>query len=515
MFRLILDDSPIMASVIGIPGYEDRMRDWSEEGDQALRARAADIVDRAAADTEEDPVTRAVIVDQAHSLIATIDSRIVEHVVAEGFFGPVGSLFTMLPLIDAAPRLPKIPEYLRQVADRLRTEDRYPLSRHVATAVAHVERYLASPVAKWEESNSELVRAAFAEYRDVLRDEIAPHGRPDDEAGLCWLPDGERNYARLVERYTTTKHTPEQLHQIGLDLIAKLREEYVEIGSKVFGLDTVEEVFEKLRTDTSLRWPDEQSMIDAARLSITRAEEAAPQWFGRVPSTRCQVEFVPEAEQDIAPLAYYVDPAPDGSRPGTYFLNPKGATERHRSLSDAIAFHEAVPGHHFQIELSKELDLPDIRKYAFIDAYLEGWALYTERLADEMGLYTDDLARIGMLTQDAMRAGRLVVDTGIHAFGWSRQRAIDFLLENTVMSPVEVEAEIDRYIEVPGQALAYMVGRLEIQRLRDQASATMGDRFDIREFHDLVIGGGPLPLAVLADVVTAWSSPAPSSSSST
>jgi uncharacterized protein (DUF885 family) len=359
------------------------------------------------------------------------------------------------------------------------------------------------------------VRAAFAEYRDVLANEVLPHGRDDDHAGICWLPDGRRNYELLVERYTTTKHTPEQLHQIGLNLIAKLREEYVQIGSKVFGLHTVEEIFEKLRSDRSLCWPDEQAMIDAARESIVRAEEAAPRWFGRLPSTRCHVEFVAEADQDTAPLAYYVDPALDGSRPGTYFLNPKGATERHRALSDAIAFHEAVPGHHFQIALAQELDLPDLRKYAFIEAYLEGWALYTERLADEMGLYTDDLARIGMLTQDAMRAGRLVVDTGLHAFGWSRQRAIDFLLENTVMSPVEVEAEIDRYIEVPGQALAYMVGRMEIQRLRDQASSAMGDRFDIREFHDLVLGGGPLPLAVLADVVTAWSSPAPSSASST
>ncbi|GLZ34013.1 hypothetical protein Lesp02_62010 [Lentzea sp. NBRC 105346] len=513
LFILLLDNDPFVGALLGLPGYDDRVQDVSVAAQSANRRRATEILGRA--DEETDPVTRAVIVQQANAMITTIDARLVEHTVADALSAPVAMLFSLLPMVDNTKRLPLVPAFVRQAAGRLRDTDRHPLTRHVHNAVAQLDAYLAGPVAQWEASNPDVVRTAMAEFRDVLRTEIAPVGRDDDKAGICWLPEGEANYARLVERYTTTKRTPEELHRLGLDLIAKLREEYVEIGSRVFGLRTVDEVFDRLRTDPALRWRDEQEMMDKARGVIVRAEKVAPQWFGKLPSSSCHVAFVPEADRGSAPIAYYVDPSLDGTRPGTYFVNPKNATERDRTVAEAVAFHEAVPGHHFQLALAQQLDLPDLRKYAFIEAYLEGWGLYAERLADEMGLYSDDVARLGMLTQDAMRAGRLVVDTGMHAFGWSRRRAIDYLRTNTVMAPVEIEAEIDRYIEVPGQALAYMVGRMEIQRLRAQAEAAMGDRFDIKEFHDLVLGGGPLPLDALADVVTGWSSPAPSSSAST
>src|SRR5690349_2979423 len=195
----------------------------------------------------------------------------------------------------------------------------------------------------------------------------------------------------------------------------------------------------------------------------------------------------------------------DGSRPGVYWVNPLGVTERSRTQSETTAFHEGVPGHHYQTTLAADTELPNIRKFAFIDAYLEGWGLYTERLADEMGLYSSDEARLGMLGLDAMRAGRLVVDTGLHAFGWSRQKAVDYLRENTVMPEPEINSEIDRYIEAPGQALAYMVGRLEILRLRAEARAAMGSKFDIRAFHDLVLENGAVPLSTLGNLVTAWS----------
>jgi uncharacterized protein (DUF885 family) len=198
-------------------------------------------------------------------------------------------------------------------------------------------------------------------------------------------------------------------------------------------------------------------------------------------------------------------PSLDGKRPGVYFANTYQAHERGRQTSEATAFHEAVPGHHFQQAISLELTgLPLLRRCADVNAYAEGWGLYCERLADEMGLYSGDVDRLGMLTLDSMRAGRLVVDTGLHSKGWSRQQAIDYLMTNTPMAPVEIVAEVDRYIAAPGQALSYMVGRLEIQRLRAEAARTLGDRFDIRAFHDLVLGGGPLPLSVLDQVVTRW-----------
>jgi uncharacterized protein (DUF885 family) len=195
----------------------------------------------------------------------------------------------------------------------------------------------------------------------------------------------------------------------------------------------------------------------------------------------------------------------DGTRPGVYYANTDQVTERFRHQCECTAFHEAVPGHHFQLSIALELpDLPVLRRIADVNAYSEGWGLYTERLADEMGLYSSDFARLGMLTADSMRAGRLVVDTGLHAKGWSRAQAVEFLSANTPMAAVEIESEVDRYIAYPGQALSYMVGRLEIQRIRADAEAALGDRFDIRGFHDVVLGNGPLPLSVLAEVVRDW-----------
>jgi uncharacterized protein (DUF885 family) len=198
-------------------------------------------------------------------------------------------------------------------------------------------------------------------------------------------------------------------------------------------------------------------------------------------------------------------PALDGSRPGIYFANTHNVTERDRHVCEATAFHEAVPGHHFQLTIAMELEeLPLLRRIQAPNSYAEGWGLYTERLAFEMGLYSDDVALLGMLTLDSMRAARLVVDTGLHAKGWSKEQAVQYMLDFTPMVPVEIESEVDRYIADPGQALAYMVGRLEILRIRREAEAALGDAFDIRAFHDTVLGSGGLPMGVLDDVVKAW-----------
>jgi uncharacterized protein (DUF885 family) len=254
-----------------------------------------------------------------------------------------------------------------------------------------------------------------------------------------------------------------------------------------------------------MRWRDGEELLEAARAAITRAEKAAPQWFGVLPSQGCTVQPVPDTEAPGAPAAYYLPPALDGSRPGIYFANTYKAQERDRHIAEAVAFHEAVPGHHFQLTRAQELtDLPLLRRLSPFTAYAEGWGLYAERLADEMGLYSGDVARLGMLAEDSVRAARLVVDTGLHAKGWSRQRVVDFLRANTTMSDVEIRTETDRYISAPGQALAYMTGRLEIQRIRAGAEQALGDRFDIRAFHDTVLGSGALPLSVLDEVVRAW-----------
>jgi len=238
---------------------------------------------------------------------------------------------------------------------------------------------------------------------------------------------------------------------------------------------------------------------------VTRAEAAVPQWFGRLASSQCKVEPVPEVDAPSTPAAFYMWPSMDGRRPGIYFANTYRAEERDRFVSEVMAFHEAVPGHHFQIALGQELThLPLFRRVVTPNAYAEGWGLYSERLADEMGLYTSETDRLGMLAMDSMRAGRLVVDTGMHAKGWSRAQAVAFLRDNTPMSDLEIGNEIDRYIAYPGQALSYMVGRLEIQRMRRDAQERLGEKFDIRAFHDVVLTNGALPLAVLDEVVRAW-----------
>jgi uncharacterized protein (DUF885 family) len=496
MFQAAMDREPMFASMVGVPGWDDQVADVSADGDQALRERIADILRRAET-SDDDPVTLAVVRHEAESIINQIDARLVEHTVAESLSAPVNRLLMLASQVDMSQRIAKVPGFVDQMAERLRDSDRRPLRRHVQSSVARLDGFLASPVQEWEHDSSAEVRKAIAGLRETLLslDDV----RDDDKAGICWLPDGEEHYLKLVRDYTTTSRTPAELHQLGHDLIQGLRDEYAQIGERLWGTTDVPEIFHRLRTD--LLWDNEESMIADARAAIARAEAEAPNWFSRLPRTSCEVRGVEEAERGTAPIAYYTEMPQDGSRPGIYWLNPLGATERSRTESESTAFHEAVPGHHFQISLAAESDLPNLRKYASIDAYLEGWGLYAERLADEMGLYSSDEQRLGMLSADAMRAARLVVDTGMHAFGWSRQKAVDYLRENTVMPEPEIQAEIDRYIEVPGQALAYMVGRIEIQRLRAEAEQRQGERFDLRAFHDLVVGCGPVPLSVLGNLV--------------
>jgi uncharacterized protein (DUF885 family) len=537
MTDLLFDEDPLSATLYGIRDRDERLPDLSESGEAALRSRAAELAARAEATEPADPagrVTRDVVVQQARSLLDRIDAHTVEFTVTDLMVAPASALLYFLPLISLpAPehahaylrRLAAVPDYLAAAAERHRagiTAGRLPVRYLVEAAVRHLDGYLAGSAAdplarpqppegtesfgaERERLLTETVRPAFARYRDALAEEVVPHGRGEDRPGLCWLPDGERAYAGAARSFTTTDRAPEDLHRTGLEIMARLAEEYAEIGSRALGTSDGAEVLERLRSDPSLRWSGAEEMLETARRAIARAEEAAPDWFGRLPAQQCTVQPVPASEAPGAPAAYYVPPAMDGSRPGTYFANTHRAEERHRHGAEATAFHEAVPGHHLQLTLAQELtDLPLLRRVAPVTAYLEGWGLYTERLADEMGLYSDDLARLGMLTMDSMRAGRLVVDTGVHAFGWSRERAVRYLAEHTPMAEVEILAEVDRYIAWPGQALAYMVGRLEIQRIRAAAERSLGERFDIRAFHDLVLGGGPLPLALLADVVADW-----------
>ncbi|MFC0115986.1 DUF885 domain-containing protein [Kibdelosporangium aridum] len=541
LIRLGFDREPISASILGVPGYDALVGDPSAAADEATKARAlelaerADAVDKAGVDAK-DAITLAVVAQQGRAMADRVDSKLAEYTITDMFISPAASLLTLLPMTtlptaqkatDYLTRLRALPGYLEGYAARHRegvAAGRVPVAHLVKAAITHLDRYIGASadddalrrprppaevaesfVAERDRIIDEVVRPAFAEYRAVLAEEIAPHSRPAEKPGLTWLPDGDELYARLSSVHTSTKRSAEELHQTGLDLIDSLFEEFAEVGSRVFGTTDVQEIFTRLREDPALRWSSEEELLSTARASIERAEAEAPKWFGHVPSHSCKVEPVPAAEAPGAPMAYYLPPSLDGQRAGTYFANTYQPGERYKHIAEATAFHEAVPGHHFQLTIASELDdLPLLRRLADVNAYVEGWGLYCERLADEMGLYSGDIARLGMLALDATRAGRLVVDTGLHAKGWSRQRAVDYMTENVPMPQLEIGTEVDRYIAYPGQALSYMVGRLEIQRIRAAAEKALGSRFDIRKFHDLVIGSGPLPLTVLDQVVTEW-----------
>jgi len=236
---------------------------------------------------------------------------------------------------------------------------------------------------------------------------------------------------------------------------------------------------------------------------LRAAEATIPDWFGRLPATPCEVVVMLPHEEAHSTIAYYREPAADGGRPGRYYINTSEPQTRTRYEAEALAFHEAVPGHHLQVAIGQELtSLPTFRRHADVTAFVEGWGLYAERLANEMGLYSGDLDRLGMLSYDAWRASRLVVDTGMHALGWSRAQAIQFMTEHSALAVNNITNEVDRYLVWPGQALAYKIGQLEIRRLRADAEARLGGRFDVKAFHDAVLGHGPLPLGTLREAVS-------------
>jgi uncharacterized protein (DUF885 family) len=305
--------------------------------------------------------------------------------------------------------------------------------------------------------------------------------------------------------HTSLDVDAEQLHRTGHEEVDRIDREIVELAGRTLSVGSLGLALSALRADPTLFFGSRQEVFDTAAASLERAREVAPAWFGRLPAAACVILEMPSHEEDHVGAAYYRPSAEDGSRPGQYVVNTSNPHDRPRYEAEALAYHEAVPGHHLQGALGQELHgLPDFRRHLGPTAYFEGWGLYAERLADEMGLYSGDLDRLGMLSFDAWRAARLVVDTGIHAMGWSRQQAIDYMLGHTALSPRSVADEVDRYISLPGQALAYKTGQLELLRIREEAQRRMGPAFDIRGFHDAILSDGALPLPTLAEVVYAW-----------
>jgi uncharacterized protein (DUF885 family) len=347
------------------------------------------------------------------------------------------------------------------------------------------------------------VTAALRRLRETVAATVRPVARPDERPGLVHVAGGAEHYERLVWAHTTLEISPSEVHDIGVRQVERLEEEYVSVAGPVLGTDDLDQIYARLRDDPALHYRDAASIVADATTALDKAAAAMHDWFATVPHAPCVASAIEQGS-----LAFYSPPARDGSKPGTFFFNTADPTMWGTFQLEAVTYHESIPGHHLQFAIAQELDdlHPLLGRY-YVTAYGEGWGLYTERLADEMGLYSAPIDRIGMLSADSMRACRLVVDTGMHALGWSRDDAIAYMTDHSPLSHQQVVGEIDRYIGNPGQAVSYMIGRLEIDRLRAAAEVRLGDRFGIRGFHDVVLGSGSITLPSLRRLVESWDPP--------
>lgn len=350
---------------------------------------------------------------------------------------------------------------------------------------------------------SEQVLPAYQRLHDFVRDEYLPACR--ETVGIWAVPGGDGIYDRLVKRYTTTNWTPEQIHRIGLRELKRIHAQMDEIRRQQGFDGTLGEYVQHLREDPKYRAPSGSWLLAEYRAILDRAVSRLDGLFERLPQARCIVKEMESFRAASAPVAYYNAAALDGSRPGYFYVNTHQPRQRLTYTTEALTYHEAVPGHHLQFMLHAENEsLPMFRRHSYVTAYSEGWALYAEGLGLELGGYTDPLQRIGRLTYEAWRAARLVVDTGIHRFRWTRAQAIAFMEENTALARYNIEREVDRYIAWPGQALAYKIGQLRIRELRTAAKERLGQAFDIREFHDRLLADGALPLDLLTERMNNW-----------
>jgi uncharacterized protein (DUF885 family) len=349
---------------------------------------------------------------------------------------------------------------------------------------------------------------ALAGYRRELAEKLLPVARRDDQPGLKYLPGGSGVYRSLIHEHTSLplgECDPKAIHEYGLAEVKRIRAEIAQLGMTLFRTAKVAEIQAKLRDDPAMHFKTREEVAAKAVEALTRARGKLRGFFGIVPLTPCEVVPIPSYEEADSTIAYYRQPSADGSRPGLYNVNTSAPETRPRYEAEVLAFHEAIPGHHLQITIAQEREgLPRFRRHGGSTAFVEGWALYTERLCNEMGLYSGDVDRLGMLSYDAWRASRLVVDTGLHHLGWSREDAIDYLFENTLLARNNVENEVDRYIAWPGQALAYKLGQREILALREQAKKAQGTAFRYPDFHDRVLENGAVTLPVLREVIGEW-----------
>jgi uncharacterized protein (DUF885 family) len=535
--------SPRMATSVGVRRYDALLEDNSPAGERKERARLTAVVERArqidpAALSKADRMNRAALIEIVESDLLQMECGFDDWVV-DPLRGPQVWIFN-LPDITTIETPKEGTNFVARCTafqgwmnrhienlDRGRKAGRVASEDAIRKSIEALDAQLAQTVESWavmaparearpawsdrdrQKFERDLgvavdkrVRPALEKYRAFLSDELRPVARPQEKAGLASLPGGVECYRKMIRVQTSLDLTPEALHQTGLEHVAKFRSDLSELGARVFGTKDVAEIQKRLREDRSMHFATAEEVEAKAQEALDRARAAIPVWFGILPKAPCEVKVIGMHEAPNSTIAYYRRPTIDGSRPGYYMINTYQPETRPRYEAEALAFHESIPGPHLQIAIAQELPgLPAFRKAQGVTAFVEGWGLYSERLADDMGIYSSDIDRLGMLSFDAWRACRLVVDTGMHAMGWSRQQAIDYMIENSVLAENNIVNEVDRYLTWPGQALAYKVGQMEILRLRAEAKKRLGSRFDIKAFHDAVLGNGAVSLPVLRQQV--------------
>lgn len=539
-----LREDPLMATSVGDHRYDDRLP-AVRVADQARRAearrkflerlRAIDPAGLDETDRDSQALQRVKLEDsireyELHHYRFPINAD-------SGFHMELAQLVSQMPFETARDyenylaRLRAFPEYMGENIELLReglkagwTLPKVALNGYEKTIEAHVvadptrSRFY-QPFASYPAGVSQADRVRLTTAGEMLiRENVIPAYRTFLEfmtrdympgarstVGAGDLPGGNVYYEYLVRHFTTVDRSPDQVHALGLQEVARIRAEMEEVIRKTGFSGTFSEFLNHLRTDPRFYAKTPEELLKQASWIAKRIDGKLPSLFGRLPRQPYGVEPVPD---EIAPKytgGRYVGAPPGGKKAGTYWVNTYALESRPLYVLTSLTLHEAVPGHHLQGALSAELtDLPAFRRFLYVDAFGEGWGLYSERLGLEMGLYTDPYSNFGRLTYEMWRACRLVVDTGLHAKGWTRQQAIDYLASNTALSLHECTTETDRYISWPGQALAYKTGELKLRELRRRAEEALGPRFDVREFHDRVLAGGTVTLPILENRINAW-----------
>jgi uncharacterized protein (DUF885 family) len=536
----VLELNPTTATFYGDERYADQLEDPSPAG----RARTRELMSRTAAEaagipidglSTEERITRDMLQVIGELAIEEDDQGLYQLRVVDQMGGPQQLLpqLTSFQPVDTAERLEAFigrlqayPAFMAANADILREALGSGLTApSIVTerVIAQIERMLAIPIegAIIPGSLQGASDAGRERVRDIVRDVVYPadaafletlrgeyRGASRQEPGIWSAPNGDAIYRTAIRSWTTLEMDPAEIHQIGLEELASIDDERREIARASGFADDVPAYRASLESAPGNTPGSKDELVERAREDIDRAMAAAPGYFGVLPRAGLEVRAVEEYKEKDAPFAYYYPPAADGSRDGIYYANGYDLPSRKYTKLASTTYHEAAPGHHFQIAL--EMENPNLNTFRRLGArlvggaYVEGWGLYSERLADEMGLYRSEAERFGMLDGQAWRAARLVVDTGLHALRWERQRSIDFLRDDAGLSETDAVIETDRYICWPGQALTYMLGKRQIEALRRDLAARDGSRFDLRGFHDQVLGHGSLPLATLARELPTW-----------